>query len=140
MSRHTNDTLEQAIWRFTGTDGNSYSVHHNPIDKTFHVFRSEDVEEVTYKNFAPLKDHLKLNGRFSDFQNYFYVNVRDNKVHCDTGPAALVPNGLEIFQPNQDIEHYAIHGKLMSQYSWLTWVKGGPSWVQVMANVLGAKE
>lgn len=138
MSNYTDDTFKP-IWAFVGADMKSYCVLHNIITDTYHFYESADIEEVAYKNYAVIKDCSQLNGTFYDNAKYFYITTTNNTLHNEVGPSAFVPCGLDIFRPKEDVIHYAIHGKLMSQYSWLTWVKGTPSWPIAMANILGSK-
>lgn len=138
MSEYTDDTFKP-IWCFIGEDGQSYVVLQNLQTETFHLYESLDVTEIAYKNVVVRKDFEKLSGTFFDDQRYFYLKTANNTLHCDTGPAAFVPCGLEVFRPREDVAHYAVHGKLMSLHTWLTWVKGTPSWTTVMANLLGSK-
>lgn len=138
MNSYTDDTFE-VKWMFTGSDG-EYSVVYSILTETFYLFRSSDVEEVTYRNCAVKKDHKPLTGEFHDIYNHHsFAIALNNTLHCDTSYAACVPCGLEVFQPHTDVKHYIIHGKIMSQYSWLTWVKNTSSWPTVMANILGSK-
>lgn len=138
MNRYTDDTFD-AIWGFMGVSEESYMVLHNTLTDTYHVYRSFDVEEIAHTNYVVKDNYTKLTGNFPDFENYYYIIAQDNTLHCDTGPAAFVPFGLSGFQPREDVKHYIVHGKIMSQYSWLTWVKNTASWPKAMASLLGAK-
>lgn len=137
MSNYTDDIFE-SIWAFEATDGTNYTVLHNTQVDTYHVYKSEDVEEASYA-YLVKSDYKRLNGTFIDLYEHF-VTAMDNVLHCDTAPAACVPYGLAGFRPREDITHYLLYGKIMSQYSWLTWIKETAAWPKAMANLLGSKQ
>lgn len=136
---YTDDTFE-CVWPFTGLDGEEYVVVRNLQTETYFLYKSSDITEVAYTNHVVFKNHTTLTGKFFDFQRHFYAIVEKNVLHCDTAAAALVPCGLDVFRPKDDVRHYIIRGKIMSMHSWLTWVKDTPSWTNVMANILGKKD
>lgn len=138
MSDHTNETFE-IIWRFKSVDGEDYVALREKTTETYQLYLEVDVEESSYTNHVVRKSHSVLNGTFNEMSSPCFVTVSNNLVHCATGAAALVPHGLDIFQPKDIVEHYAVYGKLMGQFSWLSWVKDSPTWTQVMANFLGSK-
>jgi len=133
------DDTFRIIWRFNSTDGEEYLVVSSKNTNSYELYRFQDVQETSYTNYEVKKNYAVLNGSFNELLSPCFVSVSNNLIHSSIGPAALVPHGLEVFHPKEIVEHYLIYGKLMSQYSWLTWVKNGPTWPQVMANLLGSK-
>ena len=138
MGDYTDETFE-IIWRFKATDGEDYVAVKNKDTNAYQVYRSSDIAEVSYTNYAVKNGHVLITATLNEVGTPCFISAFKNLVHSAIGTAALVPHGLDIFQPKDVVEHYAVYGKLMSQYSWLTWVKGSPTWPQVMANILGSK-
>jgi hypothetical protein len=137
MSDYTDDTFE-SIWSFDGIDGETYTVLRNALTDTFHVHRSQDIEEKSYY-YLVKKTYQRINGTLSDLYDHFVIAM-DNTLHSDTGPAACIPCGLSGFRPREDVTNYLLYGKIMSQYSWLTWIKETVAWPKAMANLLGSKQ
>jgi len=136
MNRYTDDTFK-LIWSFDGDE--SYAVLYNDLTNTYHVHYIKDIEESSYTNYVVKHNYTSLTGNFHDCYNHFYVILKNNILHCDTGPAIFLPCGLDNFKPGKEIKHYMLHGRIMSQYSWLTWVKGTEAWPRAMASFLGSK-
>ena len=136
--RHSEETFD-SVWTFVGADGKNYTVLHDTLADVYKLHISEEVDEVSYTNYAVREPYTHLTGNFFDNDNYFYIIAKDNLIHCDTKPAAFIPCGLKGFTPKEEIKNYVIYGKIMSQYSWLTWVKETEAWPKAMANLLGSK-
>lgn len=127
------------IWRDDFTNEETNETNEYLIVRTnqqYNFFKSEDIVITTVS--AYLKNgYSKLTGKFTNNYGYFVV-AKDNTLHCETGPAICSPGGLNGFQHNKSVTEYCIHGKTLSKYSWLTWVKGTESWPEAMANILGS--
>lgn len=144
MQNYTDDTF-QSIWTFVDKNENIYTVVREKQTELFKVFLSRDVVEISHTNYVVKSNYKELTGKFFDYihgsiDSFFYVVAQNNVLHCELGPAAFVPAGLEVYKPKEDVYHYIIHGKIMSQHSWLTWVRSTSSWPAVMANLLGSKD
>ncbi len=135
MSKYTDDTFD-IVLRETYSDSNEYVIVRTG-DK-FGFFMTKDVSEPAYTNHCVDKTHVKLNGRYVTADGRYYVVVKNNWLHCETGPAVCCPGGIDNFK-QEDVEDYCIYGKIFSKYNWLTWVKDTASWPEAMANILGSK-
>lgn len=138
MSDYTNETFE-IIWRFQSVDGDNYVALREKSTEIYQLYLEADVEETSYTNHVVKKNYSILNGIFNELASPCFISVSNNLIHSATAAAAFVPHGLDVFQPKDIVEHYAIYGRLMSQFTWLSWVKDSPTWTQVMANFLGSK-
>lgn len=138
MNNFTDETFE-SIWSFAGDDERNYTIVHEKRTDIYKLYQSEDVEEIAYTNYTVKENFIHLTGTFFDSDKYFYAVTENNILHCNTGAAVFLPCGLNSFRPREEVMHYLVYGKIMSQYSWLTWVKGTDAWPIAMASLLGSK-
>lgn len=138
MNNYTSETFE-SIWSFVDSKNESYTVLHETLTDVYKIYKSEDIEEIAYTNFAVKNGYIKLSGIFFDADRYFFTVANDNLLHNETGPAIFLPCGLNNFKPKEEFRHFLVYGKIMSQYTWLTWVRDTSYWPRVMANFLGSK-
>jgi hypothetical protein len=133
-----NDTFK-LIWITYGFEENYYVVQSKNIG-AYYAFIAYECEEVSYTNFIIKSNYTKLNGKFLSNDGLHYIIVKDNIIHCETGPAIRCPFGIDSFRVGEDVEDYLLHGQVFSEHSWLSWLKDTEMWPYTVAHMLGSKD